>query len=193
MSSFSETETVLETVPIDDLIRKYNSCRGKGSVESDGIVKGKLSYEFSADGNSGYIQFYDLLGRKSLFILMKNKSVSAWDMVRNKRYNKDGIFTALPFINLMSPSDFFQVLWGSIPSNYLGRTVNKEFRFESTSASISFDSKRTEYGSLLYKVVLESTEENYRVTIKIKEREMNATYPRLERKIPESVPLASPA
>ncbi len=191
MQGFSKEDAGVETVAFEELVRDFDSCRGKGSIESGGIVKGKLSFEFTAVGNSGYIQFYDLLGRKTLFIMMEKESVAAWDMVRNERYDRDGIFSVLPFTQLITPLDFFQVLWGSIPQSYHEKQSD-DLRFESTTASISFDSRRTENGPLLHKVVLESTEANYRVKIEIKEREMNASYPHLKKQIPESVPFASP-
>lgn len=193
MPGFSKDDAVLETVPFDELVREFESCRGKGFIESGGIVKGKLSFEFTAVEKSGYIQFYDLLGRKTLFISMEKESVAAWDMVRNERYDKEGIFSALPFTQLITPLEFFQVLWGSIPPNYHGKHLDDDLRFESTSASIRFDSRRTENGPLLHQVFLESKEDNYRVKIEIKEREMNASYPHLKKQIPESVPFASPA
>lgn len=188
-----DKDTVEETVDFDKLTESYEMCRGKGSVESGGVVKGKLSFEFTAAGENGFIQFYDLLGRKTLFISLKNESVSAWDMVRNEQYDTSGILTALPFTQLITPVEFFQVLWGSIPLTYGEGRKDNDLRFESTSASISFDSRRTEYGPLLHKIVLESKEENYRVTIEIKEREMDASYPHLQRRIPDSVPFAAPA
>ncbi len=171
----------------------FHSCRGKGTVESGGVIKGKLSFEFTAEGEKGYIQFYDLLGRKTLFIALNNELVSAWDMVRNERYDTAGILTILPFTKLITPEEFFQVLWGSIPQAYNDSVQDNDLRFESTSASISFNSRLTEYGPLLHKIVLESKEDNYRVIIDIKERELNASYPHLKRNIPDTVPFAAPA
>ena len=190
---FNDGSTVGKTVAFEELMQEFDSCRGKGTIESGGMVKGKLNFEFTVAGPNGYIQFYDLLGRKTLFITLNNKSVTAWDMVRNERYDTSGIFSVLPFTQLISPVEFFQVLWGSLPQSYNDSVHDNDLRFESTSASISFNSRRTEYGPLLHKIVLESKEDNYRVTIDIKEREMNVSYPHLKRSIPDSIPFAAPA
>ena len=96
----------------------------------------------------------------------------------------------LPFTELIKPDDFARLLWGSIPNTFLSRGSEQDFRFESMSAGISFESERTKYGPLVHKITFQSAEHRYHVEIEIKDREFDAVFPHLLHRIPGSIPLA---
>ena len=76
-------------------------CRGKGYILSEGEMKGRLNFTFTASRDTAYIQFKDLIGRKALFLILKNEEIDAWDMKNNRRYDQASILISLPFFEMI--------------------------------------------------------------------------------------------
>lgn len=185
--------TYEDVVPYTDIEKRFSTCRGKGIFNVGGELRGSLNFEFTLRGDSTFIQFLDLLGRKTLFVKINNHRILAWDMIHNERYERESILHILPFTEIIRPEEFAVLLWGSIPKSYRRKHSSGEFEFESMSASISFESERTKYGPLVRKIILRSEERRYHVEIEIKDREFDVVFPHLFRRIPDSIPLAQPS
>ena len=52
-------------------------CRGKGYILSEGDIQGRLNFTFTASRDTAYIQFKDLIGRKTLFLILGNETIDA--------------------------------------------------------------------------------------------------------------------
>ena len=71
-----------------DLIEKYNSCEGKGYVDSQGDVSGKLYFSFKSQRDSTFIEFSDFMGRKTILMWVDPKKFTVRDLINNKYYKK---------------------------------------------------------------------------------------------------------
>ena len=139
---YLEQQTALPN--IDD--KKF--CRGKGYIISEGEMKGRLNFTFTSSRDTAFIQFKDLIGRKTLFLILSDKSIDAWDMLHNQRYDKASILLSLPFFEMIQP----------------------------------------EYGPLVEHVTFNMKDERQKIELVLMDREYDAQYPHLIRKIPDSIP-----
>ena len=173
----------------DNIVPDLNSkdfCRGNGYILSKGKFDGRLNFTFSASRNTVHIQFNDIIGRKTLFLIISNNDIDAWDMRNNRRYNKASIFLTLPFFEIIEPNELRTFLWGNIPSVF---TDVNDLKTQSNNLNgqLQFKSVQTEFGSLVNNVSFKINEENTQITLEIIEREFDAQYPHLIREIPKSV------
>lgn len=185
--------TYEDVVPYAVLTERFDSCRGQGIFYAAGELRGNLNFDFTARGDSTFIQFRDLLGRRTLFVRTRGSNIWAWDMIHNERYERDGIMHILPFTELLKPDEFTRLLWGSIPYTFLSRGSKQDFNYERMSAGITFESRQTKNGPLVHKITIQSSEHKYHVEIEIKDREFDAVFPQLIHSIPNSIPLAQPS
>ena len=173
----------------DNIAPDLNSkdfCRGNGYILSKGKFDGRLNFTFSASRNTVHIQFNDIIGRKTLFLIISNNDIDAWDMRNNRRYNKASIFLTLPFFEIIEPNELRTFLWGNIPSVFTDVNDLKT-QPNNLNGQLQFKSVQTEFGSLVNNVSFIINEENTQITLEIIEREFDAQYPHLIREIPKSV------
>ena len=173
----------------DNIAPDLNSkdfCRGNGYILSKGKFDGRLNFTFSASRNTVHIQFNDIIGRKTLFLIISNNDIDAWDMRNNRRYNKASIFLTLPFFEIIEPNELRTFLWGNIPSVFTDVNDLKT-QPNNLNGQLQFNSVQSEFGSLVNNVSFKINEENTQITLEIIEREFDAQYPHLIREIPKSV------
>ena len=177
-------ETKPELVYPDLSDKKF--CRGKGYILSEGEMKGRLNFTFTSSRDTAYIQFKDLIGRKTIFIILKNEDIDAWDMLNNRRYDKASILISLPFFEMIQPKELRTFLWGSIPSVFSEPDQIKS-QSEKVSGGIKFRSGQTAFGPLIEHVSFNMKDEKYKIDMVMMNREFDVQYPHLIRNIPTSV------
>ena len=182
--STSPNPTINDNIALD--LNSKDFCRGNGYILSKGKFDGRLNFTFSASRNTVHIQFNDIIGRKTLFLIISNNDIDAWDMRNNRRYNKASIFLTLPFFEIIEPNELRTFLWGNIPSVFTD-VNNLKTQPNKLNGQLQFKSVQTEFGSLVNNVSFKINEENTQITLKIIEREFDAQYPHLIREIPKSV------
>ncbi|MBN4080965.1 hypothetical protein JYT44_01235 [Caldithrix abyssi] len=162
-------------------------CRGKGYILSKGEIRGRLNFTFTASRDTAYIQFKDLIGRKTLFLILGDESIDAWDMLHNRRYDQASILISLPFFEMIQPNDMRTFLWGEIPKIFSDPEKIKN-QPKQISGGIQFRSKQTEHGPLVEHVTFNMKAEKQKIELVMMNREYDVQYPHLIRKIPDSIP-----
>ena len=171
---------------IEPDISSKDYCRGNGYILSKGKFDGRLNFTFSSSRNTSYIEFKDIIGRKTLFLIISNNDIDAWDMRKNRRYNKASIYLTLPLFQIIDPSELREFLWGEIPAVFSDvKDINTQPN--KLNGQLQFKSVQTEFGALVNNVSFKINEENTQLTLEIIEREFDVQYPHLIREIPESI------
>ena len=173
----------------DNIAPDLNSkdfCRGNGYILSKGKFDGRLNFTFSASRNTVHIQFNDIIGRKTLFLIISNNDIDAWDMRNNRRYNKASILLTLPMFEIIEPNELRTFLWGNIPSVF-SDVKDIKTQPNKLNGQLQFKSVQTAFGALVNNVSFKINEENTQITLEIMEREFGEQYPHLIREIPKSV------
>ena len=178
-----ENEKVIRIYP-DLSQKKY--CRGRGYVISEGNNRGRLNFTFTSTKEVSYLEFRDILGRKTLFLTFSSNSVDAWDIRNNRRYDKESLLIIFPFFEIIKPDDLTSFLWGEIPK-ILKDPDNIVSEEKMTNGEIQFSSSQTENGILVSYVSFNLIDENETINLRIENREFDLQYPHLIRKIPQSV------
>ncbi len=166
-------------------LSKKTYCRGKGYVVSRGNINGRLSFTFTSSKESTYIEFRDLIGRKTLFLTLSKNTINAWDIRNNRSYDQESLVISFPFFELIKPNDLINFLWGKMPKtftdsdNILNNKIN--------SGQIQFSSQQTENGILINSVSFNFEEENEAIDLFVESRDFDSQYPHLIREIPESI------
>ncbi|MBT3180317.1 MAG: hypothetical protein HOB40_09395 [Candidatus Marinimicrobia bacterium] len=93
----------------------YISCTGKGRIDSQGPIQGKLSFSFISQHDSSFFQFKDPMGRKVLLMWLSPQNVSARNLIENKQYTYNQILDFFPFLQIVEPMDITKFLWGIQP------------------------------------------------------------------------------
>ena len=179
----TENEKVIRIYP-DLSQKKY--CRGRGYVISEGNMRGRLNFTFTSTKEASYLEFRDILGRKTLFLTFSSNSVDAWDIRNNRRYDKESLLIIFPFFEIIKPDDLTSFLWGEIPK-ILKDPDNIVSEEKMTNGEIQFSSTQTENGILISYVSFNLIDENETINLRIENREFDLQYPHLIRKIPQSV------
>ncbi len=175
-----------EGIAYPDLDNK-KFCRGKGYILSEGNLKGRLNFTFTASRDTAYIQFKDLIGRKTLFLILGDKSIDAWDMLHNRRFDQASILISLPFFEMIQPNDLRTFLWGEIPTLFSDPEKIKQ-QSAQLSDGIQFRSNQTAYGPLVEHVTFNMKAEKQKIELIMMNREYDVQYPHLIRPIPDSIP-----
>ena len=178
-------ENDIDRIIYPDLSNK-TYCRGSGYVISGGGLKGRLNFTFTSSRNKTYIQFKDLIGRKTLFLILENGSIEAWDMLNNRRYDQASILIALPFFEMIESKELITFLWGEIPLVFSDPT-QMQSENEKVSGRIQFNSAQTAFGPLVENISFNLNEDNSKFDLYIMNREFDVQYPHLIRDIPNSV------
>ena len=141
MGCTSTVTNVFNLIPsksYEEYLVAYNSCTGKGVINSDGSLKGKLPFSFRSQRDSTFLEFSDIIGRKALFVWITNNSITARNLIDNKQYNYDEVTELLPILKVLEPKDITKIIWGVQPE-YKERFKNIS---QSVKNSISLDFER---------------------------------------------------
>ena len=122
----------------EEYLAAYNSCTGKGVINSEGSLKGKLPFSFRSQRDSTFLEFSDIIGRKALFVWITNNSITARNLIDNKQYKYDEVTELLPILKVLEPKDITKIIWGVQP-DYKERFKNIS---QSVKNSISLDFER---------------------------------------------------
>ena len=122
----------------EEYLIAFNSCTGKGAINSEGSLKGKLPFNFRSQRDSTFLEFSDMIGRKALFVWITNNSITARNLIDNKQYKYDEVTELLPILKVLEPKDITKIIWGVQP-NYKERFKNVP---QSVRTTISLDFQR---------------------------------------------------
>lgn len=137
-STVSNVFNLIPSNSYEEYLVAYNSCTGKGVINSDGSLKGKLPFSFRSQRDSTFLEFSDIIGRKALFVWITNNSITARNLIDNKQYNYDEVTELLPILKVLEPKDITKIIWGVQPE-YKERFKNIS---QSVKNSISLDFER---------------------------------------------------
>ncbi|MCH7762939.1 MAG: hypothetical protein IIB95_04270 [Candidatus Marinimicrobia bacterium] len=169
------------SIEYEKMVEDQKVCRGKGTLLSKGTVSGKLSFYFTCTGEEVYIHFKDLLGRKTMLMILKPNSVEAWDIIQNIRFSTESIYLRFPFFEFVTPQDLISIFWGYEPQFQIDNKIEKE-----SSIHITFSSNELTLDAL--HITMDS--EKQTIDIIFDEREYGSSYPHLIKSIPSSIPQA---
>ena len=74
-----------------ELLNEYKSCMGKGVIDSKGNINGKLYFSFKSQRDSTFIQFSDILGRKTILMWVSSNKITVRDLINNTYYKNSQI------------------------------------------------------------------------------------------------------
>ncbi len=115
------------------LKKAYLSCSGTGEIHVKGKTSWKLNFRYISQRDSSFIQFIDILGRKSMLMWLTSDSLVVLNLLENKKYNHYQVMHAFPFLNNFSPNDITKILWGIKPASP-NKSLNKiNYSFNSKS------------------------------------------------------------
>ena len=137
-STVSNVFNLIPSNSYEEYLVAYNSCTGKGVINSDGSLKGKLPFSFRSQRDSTFLEFSDIIGRKALFVWITNNSITARNLIDNKQYNYDEVTELLPILKVLEPKDITKIIWGVQPE-YKERFKNIS---QSVKNNISLDFER---------------------------------------------------
>ena len=178
------------SITIDKLVSIYDQVRGAGRLIITGKRSGKFNFTFTSNSHDTFLQFRDMLGRKTLFMEINNSSLSAWDMIQNEKYSEIALVVLFPFLEFLEPDGLTKVLWGIVPD--IDTDKNTKIEFENSNTNIHFESERDRVGSLTRKITFSYGKNSDNFEVIITQREFGTSYPHLVRGIPESVPFVNP-
>ena len=178
------------SITIDKLVSIYDQVRGAGRLIITGKRSGKFNFTFTSNSHDTFLQFRDMLGRKTLFMEIHDSTLSAWDMIQNEKYSKTALVILFPFLEFIEPDGLTKVLWGIVPD--IDTDKNTKLEFESSNTNIHFKSERDRVGSLTRKITFSHGINSDNFEVIITQREFGTSYPHLVRVIPESVPFVNP-
>ena len=78
-------------------------------------MKGKLYFSFKSQRDSTFIEFSDLLGRKTLLMWVSPKKITVRDLINNTYYSYNQVVKFFPFLNVLDTQNITEVVWGSVP------------------------------------------------------------------------------
>jgi hypothetical protein len=174
-------------LPYQEMRDYFGSCEGSGVLFSEGDLKGKLKFTFTCRGDTSYVQFRDILGRRTLYMQLLKDEIYLWDMLKNRRYRSIDIKNRLPVMNFLNPDDLTTVLWGKIPELETIKN-DRDMTFQGDSTIFSFESSDTPFGSLVNQAKFKLNEIDNSIEITITHREYGKLNKKLIREIPDDIP-----
>ena len=93
----------------EEYLIAFNSCTGKGVINSEGSLKGKLPFNFRSQRDSTFLEFSDMIGRKALFVWITNNSITARNLIDNRQYKYDEVTELLPILKVLEPKDITKI------------------------------------------------------------------------------------
>lgn len=175
-----------ETVFLYPDLSEKEYCRGKGYVTSKGNINGRLSLTFTSSRSSTYIEFRDLIGRRTLFLILRDNTIEAWDIRNNRKYDRESLIISFPFFELIKPNDLINFLWGELPITFK-ETGDFLANNKINNGQIQFSSNQSENGVLINSVTFDIEQEDERILLFIDNRDFDMQYPHLIKEIPQSV------
>ena len=97
------------------MLNNYNSCTGKGIVDSRTGIIGKLYFSFKSQRDSTFIEFSDILGRRTLLMWVSPERITVRDLINNKYYSYNQVVKFFPFLNVLNIHNITEVVWGVVP------------------------------------------------------------------------------
>ena len=88
---------------------------GKGIIDSKGEMRGKLYFSFKSQRDSTFIEFSDILGRKTLLMWVSPKKITVRDLINNKYYSYNQVVKFFPFLKVLDTQNITEVVWGAEP------------------------------------------------------------------------------
>jgi len=174
--------TEVEFLPPPDyyqLVATFSQCRGKGTIISQGGMQGQLTFSFTSNGDSTFLLFKDLLGRKTAFLGLLQNELIAWDILQNRVYDRSDLQNLYPWVMWLDPLELTRILWGVIPESFTAK--EDEYNFERSSGRISLVTKPESQGNLIQQIMFENSDRKFKITLHITAREFGSTYPQLKR------------
>ena len=142
-STVSNVFLLIPSKSYEEYLLTYNSCTGKGVINSDGSLKGKLPFNFRSQRDSTFLEFSDIIGRKALFVWITNNSITARNLIDNKQYNFDEVTELLPILKVLEPKDITKIIWGVKPEYYERfKNISPSVK---NSISLDFERENTNY------------------------------------------------
>ena len=178
------------SMTMENLVSIYGQVRGAGRLIVLGKRSGKFNFTFTSDSNDTFLQFRDMLGRKTLFMEIHDSSLTAWDMIQNEKYSEIALVVLFPFLEFLDADDLTKILWGVVPD--INTNNNKKLEFESASINFHFETDRDRVGYLTRKITFSHGIGSDNFEVIITKREFGTSYPHLVRVIPKSVPFVNP-
>ena len=80
-STVSNVFNFIPSNSYEEYLVAYNSCTGKGVINSEGLLRGKLPFSFRSQRDSTFLEFSDIIGRKALFVWITNNSITALSLI----------------------------------------------------------------------------------------------------------------
>ena len=178
------------SVTIDELASVYGQLRGTGRLTVIGKRSGKFNFTFTSDSHDTFLQFRDMLGRKTLFMEIHDSSLTAWDMIQNEKYSEIALVVLFPFLEFLDADGLTKILWGVVPD--INTNNNTKLEFENANTNFHFETERDRVGYLTRKITFSQGIGSDNFEVIITQREFGTSYPHLVRVIPKSVPFINP-
>ena len=169
---------VLPSAIYKERMEVYHFTSGRGYIIYSGNYSGRMTFNYNCINDSVYIQFKDILNRKTLFLQIENDNYQVWDILNNQRYIENDILPTFTFVNSIESNDLVRLLWGVAPE------LNSQSNFD-------FTYDRSDVGSVIKKAVIQSSN-NQRIELHISQRQWGRKNSNLISKIPNSIPLIKP-
>ena len=129
---------------MEKLVSIYHQVRGAGRLTVTGRRSGKFNFTFTSDSQDTFLQFRDILGRKTLFMEINNSSLSAWDMIQNEKYSEIALVVLFPFLEFLDAEGLTKILWGVVPD--INTDNNTKLEFENANTNFHFETERDRVG-----------------------------------------------
>ncbi len=78
-------------------------------------MQGKLYFSFKSQRDSTFIEFSDMLGRKTLLMWVSPKKITVRDLINNKYYSYSQVIKFFPFLKVLDTQNITEVVWGVEP------------------------------------------------------------------------------
>ena len=102
-------------------------------------MKGKLYFSFKSQRDSTFIEFSDILGRKTLLMWVSPKKITVRDLINNKYYSYDQVVKFFPFLNVLDTQNITEIVWGVVP--YYKKSLKKYKKEINRDIEIKFSRK----------------------------------------------------
>ena len=169
----------------DKLKMEYRYCRGKGHLQYKDEFQGKLSFIFTVNGDSSYIQFRDWIGRQTLYLQMAENEIYAWDILNDKGYDASQVHNLFPFLKILDGTDLTKFFWGFDPQLDL-RDYLTDVYSDLNNVKISFVTDPDRNPFEITKAIFQF-DKNNQIEIVINERQYGMKYPGLKKNIPQNI------
>ena len=158
-----------------DLLNDYKSCSGQGIINYSGYFRNRMSFNFKSQRDSTFLQFTDLLGRKTFLMWITPKKITVRDMIDNKHYNFDQIITFFPLLKILKLNDITKIVWGVIPNYNINDPLNKSVKLKFNRKKLGIEKRA------LADIRYEDKVSNQYINIDFKQRKRNNEFVDLKR------------